>query len=425
VAFATPNALRADGPVGCSRSESEFALCSLTVTSGSRQGPGAGDHEPSGATEPITLTDPDGAVTRVAPWSSWTREQVRAPGGEPALVTRLDQGQLWFSAGRRRSPWRHEVHVGPAVVSTPRGRFQAVAESDGGATISCLAGRTRVVAGLREPVLLGPDQSAAVSSDGRTLVVMDRASADVGTEPAVIDLTDGALEAEAAAEALAAERARVGAGVAAGGPAAGTPLRARADEDDEVPAAATATSSDGDDVARPRAARLGWIPEAVAVAALVGVLLAVVLLFARGDDTDEAAAPVTPELPATTAAPTTTEAETEIDVPATTDAPTTSAAPTTTTPPPTASGASARGELGSCRRSDGGVIATVVVSHRGGPASRFTVQAALVDAGGAAFATGSATTGLIEPGSSSEVEVLVPFEGRPEGACELEGVTAA
>src|SRR4051794_34927759 len=131
-----------------------------------------------GATEPITLTDPDGAVTRVAPWSSWTREQVRAPGGEPALVTRLDQGQLWFSAGRRRSPWHHEVHVGPAVVSTPRGRFHATAEPDGGATIVCLSGRTRVVAGLREPVLLGPEQSAAISSDGRTLVVMDRAATD-------------------------------------------------------------------------------------------------------------------------------------------------------------------------------------------------------------------------------------------------------
>src|SRR3954463_6249647 len=129
-----------------------------------------------GATEPITLTDPDGAVTRVAPWSSWTREQVRAPGGEPALVTRLDQGQLWFAAGGRRSPWRREVHVGPAVVSTPRGRFHATAESDGGATIACLAGRTRVVAGLREPVLLSPDQSAAVSADGRTLVVIERAS---------------------------------------------------------------------------------------------------------------------------------------------------------------------------------------------------------------------------------------------------------
>ncbi|MBX3285869.1 MAG: hypothetical protein KF703_11050, partial [Actinobacteria bacterium] len=107
-----------------------------------------------GATEPITLTDPDGAVTLVAPWSTWTREQMRAPGGEPALVTRLEQGQLWFSAGRRRSPWRHEVHIGPVVVSTPVGRFHVTAEPDGGATVDCLAGRTRVKAGLQEPVIL-------------------------------------------------------------------------------------------------------------------------------------------------------------------------------------------------------------------------------------------------------------------------------
>src|SRR4051794_13149531 len=144
-----------------------------------------------GATEPITLTDPDGAVTRVAPWSSWTREQVRAPGGEPALVTRLDHGQLWFAAGRRRSPWRHEVHVGPAVVSTPRGRFHATAEPDGGATIACLAGRTRGGGGLREPVLLSADQSAAVSSDGRTLVVIERAA--VRDDRALEDVDDGAL----------------------------------------------------------------------------------------------------------------------------------------------------------------------------------------------------------------------------------------
>src|SRR4051794_13328335 len=178
----------------------EKCVMSLTVATGGRQGSGRPDPESTGASEPITLTDPDGAVTRVAPWSSWTREQVRAPGGEPALVTRLDQGQLWFSAGRRRSPWRHEVHVGPAVVSTPRGRFQAVAEPDGGAPIACLAGRTRVVAGLREPVLLGPDQSAAVSSDGRTLVVMDRASGAEITDPDIIDLTEAELEEPEAAE---------------------------------------------------------------------------------------------------------------------------------------------------------------------------------------------------------------------------------
>ena len=93
-----------------------FVWTTLSDVATGRHHTPPGDEEPSpGATEPITLTDPDGAVTLVAPWSTWTREQVRAPGGEPALVTRLEQGQLWFSAGRRRSPWRHEVRIGISI----------------------------------------------------------------------------------------------------------------------------------------------------------------------------------------------------------------------------------------------------------------------------------------------------------------------
>jgi hypothetical protein len=351
---------------------------------------------------------------------------VRAPGGEPALVTRLDQGQLWFSAGRRRSPWRHEVHVGPAIVSTPRGRFQAVAESDGGATISCLAGRTRVVAGLREPVLLGPDQSAAVSSDGRTLVVMDRAAAL--SDDVVIDLTDDAeldLAEEAPVEAAPA-LATVGAAEAG----AGAPLRAPGPSGSGAGDGADAPEGEADpgEPAPARPARLGWIPELVAVAALVGLLVAIVWVFTSGDEAQDAApaptVPATTELPATTEAPTTTESEVEIDEPATTDAPTTTEA-TTTAPPPTASGASAAGELVSCRRSDTGVTAVVAVTHRGGPPSRFEASASLIDDAGAAFATGSATSDVIDPGGSAQVEVPIEFEGRPEGSCELAGVTAA
>jgi hypothetical protein len=370
------------------------------------------------------LTDPDGAVTRVAPWSSWTREQVRAPGGEPALVTRLDQGQLWFSAGRRRSPWRHEVHVGPAVVSTPRGRFQAVAEADGGATIACLAGRTRVVAGLREPVLLGPDQSAAVSADGRTLVVMDRASGAEVTDPEVIDLT----AAEELEEAEVAEYAAVGAEPAAvrSGPA---PLMPDFDErPSDPPSAPEPLPYHDDDDDRP--ARLGWIPELVAVLALIGLLVAGIWVFTdRGDGGDDLADPVT-TLPITeSTAASTTDAPTT-SKPTTTQAPTTTATPTTATPttatsrPPAATGATGTGELRGCRRAEGGVVATVAVTHRSGPASTFSVSARLVDPDGVEFARGAARTPLIQPGSTGSVDVLVPAAAGAAGSCELAEVTS-
>jgi hypothetical protein len=394
------------------------------VTPGRRQGDPADEEPIGGATDPLTLTDPDGAVTRVAPWSSWTREQVRAPGGEPALVTRLEQGQLWFAAGRRRSPWRHEVHVGPAIVSTPRGRFHATAEPDGGATIACLAGRTRVVAGLREPVLLGPDQSAAVSSDGRTLVVMDRVQGGVGTPPDVIDLTDDAqgdvgesTGRRYGAAAVPADAALVGAAAAPG--AAGWSSVPPA----EPPAAGPPAADPGDlpelpyaEDRRNRPARLGWIPELVAVVALVGALLAAVVVFSRGSESQETTAPTT--VPATTEAPdpdpTTTAA------PPTTEATTTTAAPTTTTTSrPAASGATGVGELRSCRRSEAGVAALVGLRHRSGPASRFEVTVALVDASGAPFAEGRAISELIPADGTGEVEVEVPTAPGATGACEV------
>lgn len=387
---------------------------------------GSNDPKPSGATEPLTLTDPDGAVTRVAPWSSWTREQVRAPGGEPALVTRLDQGQLWFSAGRRRSPWRHEVHVGPAVVSTPRGRFQATAEADGGATVACLAGRTRVVAGLREPVLLGPDQSAAVSADGRTLVVMDRATNTPLADDEVIDLTDAAREQDAieGGRREAGELAAVGAAGAAA--TVGAPPTEPADPP-AVGADGRSAPVDGDgelgsvppeemDGSR-RPARLGWIPEVLAVAALVAVLVAVVWVFWRDTGSEVASpdttAPIT-EAP-TTEAPTTTEATTTTEVPTTT---------TTEAPPPSATGATASGVLTGCSRAEGGVSVSVDVTHQSGPASMFTVSAALVDAEGTQFASGQADTEVIDPSGTTTVDVLVPFVGEVSGACELVGVVS-
>lgn len=393
------------------------------MTPGRRQGDPADEEPIGGATDPLTLTDPDGAVTRVAPWSSWTREQVRAPGGEPALVTRLEQGQLWFAAGRRRSPWRHEVHVGPAIVSTPRGRFHATAEPDGGATIACLAGRTRVVAGLREPVLLGPDQSAAVSSDGRTLVVMDRAQGGIGTPPDVIDLTDDADD-EAVTPAgrrygaAPAHAALVGAAAVPGtlGSAATPPAAPPADLPSPADAADAAELPYVDD-GRNRPARLGWIPELVAVAALVSVLLAAVVVLSRRPESQESTAPAT--VPITTEAP---ESDPSTTVPATTEAPSTTAATTVTTTSttrPAASGATGVGELRSCRRSEAGVAALVGLRHRSGPASRFEVTVALVDASGSPFAEGRAISALIPADGTGEVEVEVPTAPGASGACEI------
>ncbi|WP_426573204.1 hypothetical protein [Aquihabitans sp. McL0605] len=344
---------------------------------------------------------------------------MRAPGGEPALVTRLDQGQLWFSAGRRRSPWRHEVHVGPAIVSTPRGRFQAVAEPDGGATIACLAGRTRVVAGLREPVLLGPDQSAAVSSDGRTLVVMDRTSGAEVPEPDVIDLTDGAEAddaeapplAVAAAAATSAATAAAAGTVGTGGHLTTLPGFERGGHAPPPPPSETTPAR------APRGpARLGWIPELVAVLALLGLLVAGVWVFTRPDDKPEISSspPVTVPIESTTAAPTTT-------APPTT---TTTAAPTTTQPPRQATGAVGAGELTTCRRAEGGVLATVTVTNRSGPASTFHVSAALVDPDGVEFARAAADTALVPPGGTGTAKVLVPAQGVVQGSCELLDVTS-
>jgi hypothetical protein len=389
-----------------------------------RGGEQANEPQPVGATEPITLTDPDGAVTRVAPWSSWTREQVRAPGGEPALVTRLDQGQLWFSAGRRRSPWRHEVHVGPAVISTPRGRFHAIAEADGGATVACLAGRTRVVAGLREPVLLGPDQSAAVSADGRTLVVMDRAAVEAALDPEVLDLTgaEPAVDLTGVEQGVprAATLAAVGSSERGGAP--GLPSAPSSSPD---PSASDAPEPDADDVAEPepvdrRPARLGWIPELVAVLALVALLVAAVWVFSRDSSEVETTTPPTTEaLPVddVTEAPTTAVPTTAI--PTTTEAPTTT---TTTAPPRPASSATAVGELSSCRRSPAGVTAAVVVSHRSGPASAFRVTTELIDDGGGSLASGTADSPVIQPGGTATVDVEVAVDGEITGSCELASV---
>jgi hypothetical protein len=384
-------------------------------------------NEGSGAAEPITLNDPDGSVTRVAPWSTRTREQVRAPGGEPALVTHLEAGQLWFAAGRPRSPWRHEIRVGPAIVSTPRGRFHVTAEPDGGATIVCLAGRTRIVAGLREPVLLGPDQTAAVSSDGATLVVMDRTvedgagdldtlapDADAVVEPAaagpVIDLTDSVMDPAdlPVAEPVAAPAAAL----------AATPAGAALDDEIVAPY-----------VAPRRRRRI--LAEVVAVAALVTVLVAAAIVFSRDDrksTTDVAGGAPT----ATTAVTGTSTATTDAPAKTTTSAAetaTTEPKPQTTAPPATVAivsnpSAKATYHLDDCKRSAGGVTATVSVTQSGGGAASFKVEVGLVDEAGAKFASGTASSPMLDDGATTVLTVPVANPTQTSGYCEFIGGSA-
>ena len=428
--------------------------------------------DPAEATEPITLTDPDGSVTRVAPWSSWTREQVRAPGGEPSLVTHLDEGQLWFAAGRRRSPWRHEVVAGPATITTPAGRFHVIAEPDGGATIACLSGRARVVAGLRDPVVLGPNQTASVSTDGTTFVVTEAAqgdgiesgepSADAAVPAASADASTGDPADEPAASPTRPRAAPVAPAVTtppaqdAGHPAASADAETTGDDRDlsaeVVPAAAvTGMALEGPIPVAPaptRRGRVPWLPELVAAAAVLAVVVAAFVVIGRSgsDPSDVVASAPSPTVSQTvpittgtavTTAPTTEAPTTEAPTtrapttappttaPPTTAAPAPTAPPVTTSPPALAAPGTASGVLASCRRADGGVQATVAVTHRSGGPGRFAVEVALVDPAGRTFAQATAQSEVIERGANLPVEVMVPVEGAPRGVCELVGVRPA
>lgn len=355
--------------------------------------------EPEGfvASEPITLTDPDGAVTRVAPWSSWTREQVRRPGGESALVTRLDQGRLWFSSGSQKSPWLHEVHVGPAVVSTPGGRFQVSVEPDGGASVACLAGRARVAAGLEGPVVLETDQCAAVSSDGLTLVVLDRPQADVDVED----------------------------------PLEHPPV---------VPGGLKSSDGDGEDVDgtdsredTDRERRRWWVPELVAAMAVVAVVIAALAFFAGGgssSDGDVAAPPTTRSRRTTSSLPLSTTTSTTTSAPSTTASTTTTTASTTTTTAstttttssalrPVSPGASGVGVLQACRREPDGVRATVRVRHQSGAPSRFEVTIGAINRSDVVVAQAAATTGGLAPGSVGSVDVFIPVVTTTVTTCRV------
>ena len=378
--------------------------------------------EPSstlGANEPITLSDPDGAITRVAPWSTWTREQVRAPGGEPSLVTHLKDGQLWFAAGRTRSPWHHEIRIGRVSVTTPRGRFHASAAQEGGATVACLAGRTRVLVEGGEPLVLRENQTAAISSDGNTVVVTQETPfVDPETVPlAAFEPRDDA--------------AHVG---------VDGPPEARSDTADDsllpIPA--------------PRRSRaVVGVSRVAAVVAIVAVAVASLSLLLRDRGDDDAAGAVDRRVTQTTTGPaptgppatrpgtapqrTTEPRDTTTEAKATTSSsPATTAPPATQAPAPPATIATVRsspdavavGRLNACKRVDGGVLATVDVIHTKGGVGRFRVEIAVVDGAGRRIATSSGETALLTGSDSAVIEVRVPVAGKVAGSCQILGVTA-
>jgi len=300
-------------------------------------------------------------------------------------------------------------------------------EPDGGATIVCLAGRTRVVSGLCDPVVLGPDQTAAVASDGATLVLVDRLTA--GTVPDHHRPVPESGPPKAGSPPVPTE------------PAiplpAGDPRDHEATSDSSAVVWSDAGSNEADDADRVdgRRRRLPWMAEVMALAALLAVVVAAVLVFGRGssDDTDVAEAPgvTAVETTQTSDSPTTDSPTTDPppSVPTTstpTTAPPETAVPTSTTVAPAAAApGTAQGELVGCRRGEGGVTATISVSHRSGGPGRFAVMVGLVDAVGAMFAEGSADSGVVDRGATAPVDVWVPVETLRSGACELLGVAPA
>jgi len=146
----------------------------------------AAERQRAGTAEPVTLVDLDGGVTRIAPFSEWTREQVRHPGEQLLFVTRLERGQLWHRAKHSGRTWGHEVQVGPATVVSEAGQFHAVAEPDGGATITCLEGQVAVATQLTAPLLLDPDEAVSIAADGETCIVIEP-SAKHAIELQVVD----------------------------------------------------------------------------------------------------------------------------------------------------------------------------------------------------------------------------------------------
>jgi len=164
----------------------------------------------------------------------------------------------------------------------------------------------------------------------------------------------------------------------------------------------------------------------VSVAALLAVLVAGIVVFGRhsnATDTVDVAAPVSSST--TLASSTTAKPTTTTTAPRTTTTTPVTTSTSTTSPPNLSNPAIASGALASCRRSDGGVVATIKVSLTSGGPGRFKVGVGLVGADGAVFARGEAKTAMISEGGSAPVDVQVNVPGPIKGACELLGVEAA
>lgn len=342
------------------------------------------DHEAQGSSEragtaaPISLVDLDGAVTRIAPFGAWTREQVRLPDGEARFVTSLDRGQLWHTAGEV-STWAHEVRVGPATVSSRAGRFHAVAEPDGGATITCLGGHVAVSTKLHDPVRLEPDEAVAVAADGETCVVIDAAS--------LAPRSPNRPPAAGPVSGQATNRAGRVQGAETGGN------------------------------------RPSYAGRRVALIALIAALgMSATGLVATWIHQDDARSSTSPRRsstersaePRSTAPPRTT-------VPRRTTGPSRpTAPPRTSVPVKPPAAASAAAELDTCAKAGAGVLAGGRLANTGAREAAFTVHVTLFGPAGRVLGRGTTTTPIVAPGASTTIGTLISGPPPPAGAhCEV------
>lgn len=333
----------------------------------------------AGTTEPVTLVDLDGAETRIAPSGSWAHEQVRQPGGEPVYVTRLDRGQLWHRSPLATSTWTHRVEVGPATVASPRGRFHAVAEPDGGATVTCLEGTVEVSTGLRDALALEPDQAVAVAADGETCVVTEALEDD---RPLLVEPAS---------------------------PPTANPRPATADHRWPGPG-------------RP-----------VLIALVLGTVLALTIVLIVLASRDPGGSSRSANRPAGRAkavprANTSTRHATS-GVPSTavpSSAAPSSARPRATTAPSNAPPVTAPASvhLDSCLQSSGGILAGGTVTNPGGGTTRYRVLMTLEDPGDRVLARVAADTAAVAPKAAARVDVLLTYRGPPAGVrCVVRSVT--
>jgi hypothetical protein len=280
------------------------------------------------------------------------------------FVTRLHRGQLWHRTAAPTANWTHQVQVGPAMVVSPRGRFHAVAETDGGATVTCLEGMVEVSTGLRDALALQPDQAVAVAADGETCVVT---------------------------EALEADR----------------PLLVEPAEQPPLPPSGPATTA-----ARPGRRRLA---AALVVLALVVLVIVVALVARRGSDRS-ASSVTTPDRRATSVP----RPGVSTTLPPATGSRPGGQPPGSAVPPQP----SARARLDSCVQTDGGILALATVSNGGRVMARYRVLVTVEDARQRVLARLPVNTAPVPARGAIKVSALLSFRGPPAGSrCVVRSVT--